>query len=97
MCLMGAELAVTTQQQNLRAELSCLCATISSVLGRGQKKQIECKELLVWEPAEEAGTCMSRACCWCACLSNTAQQGWPGGKRQLCNRRLCRYSDLKGS
>lgn len=57
MCLMGPELAITTWQQNLRAELSCFCETISSVLGRGQKKQIECEELLGWEHGKEETSC----------------------------------------
>lgn len=57
MCLMGPELAITTRQQNLRAELSCFCETIRSVLGRGQKKQIEWEELLGWEHGKEETSC----------------------------------------
>lgn len=56
-CVMGSELAFTMQQQNLTAELSCFCETISSELGRGQKKQIECKELLGWEQGKEVTSC----------------------------------------
>lgn len=54
---MGPELAFTMQQQNLRAELSCFCETISSGLGRGQKKQIECEELLDWKQGKEVTSC----------------------------------------
>lgn len=54
---MDPELAFTMQQQNLRAELSCFCETISSGLGRGQKKQIECEELLDWKQRKEVPSC----------------------------------------
>lgn len=53
---MGPELAFTMQQQNLGAELSCFCETISSGLGRGQRKQIKCK-LLDWEQGKEVTSC----------------------------------------
>lgn len=54
---MGPKLAFTMQQQNLRAELSCFCETIRSGLGRGQKKQIECEELLDWKQGKEVTSC----------------------------------------
>lgn len=76
---MGPELAITMRQQNLRAELSCFCETISSVLGRGQKKHIECEELLVWEQGKEETSCLLQVpgvpASQTRCIE--AGQGWP--------------------
>lgn len=74
--LMGPELAITMQQQNLRTELSYFCETIRSVLGKGQKNEIECEELLCWEQGKEEVSCPVQVPH--ACLSNMACQGWPG-------------------
>lgn len=74
-CLIGPELAITMQQQNLRAELSCFCETIRSVLSRGQENRIECEELLVWEQGKEMACPVQVPH---ACISNMACQGWPG-------------------
>lgn len=73
--MMGPELAITMQKQNLRAELSYFCETIRSVLGRGQENEIECKELLGWEQGKEEMSCLVEVPH--ACLSNMACQGWP--------------------
>lgn len=93
---MGPELAFTMQQQNLRAELSCFCETISSGLGRGQKKQIECEELLGWEQGKEVISCPMQV------PGVPASQTWhiasgQHSKRCLCNWWLCRCFDLKSS
>lgn len=93
---MGHELAITMQQQNFRAELSCFCETITSVLSRGQEKQIDCEELLGWEQGKEETSCPVQIPGVPASQTRRVRAGW-GGKRCLCNRQLYRCSDLKGS
>jgi len=92
---MSPELAVTMQQQNLRAELSCFYETISFMLSRGQKKQIDCEELLGWEQGKEETSCPVQVPGVPASQTQHVRAG-RGGKRRLCNRQLCRCSDLNG-
>lgn len=96
---MGPELAFTMQQQNLRAELSCFCETISSGLGRGQKKQIECEELLDWKQGKEVTSCpVQGRSLMCLALKH-GTSGLPSVAEgvSLCNWWLCRCFDLKSS